>query len=257
LADSKGNHDSFTLATDLDGVREEAGLGLELQTAAGLWRLGRPGFALPPEAKDDTETGKTIFSLDGNPVCGVLFAEELRTDAIEEVRSLTREGYEVYLLSGDAPSRAQATAGLLGLKQDRIHGGLTPEGKADLVAQLDERDTLMVGDGLNDSPSFDAAWCAATPAIDRAVLPQKADFYYLGDGVSAVRRALLAARHLSKVQRGNLWFAAGYNALAVGLCLAGIVTPVIAAILMPVSSLTVVSVTTWRLSQGRAEWMSS
>ncbi len=254
---SDGNSRDITLAPELDGVREETGQGLELKTAAGVWRLGRPGFALPHEAKDDTETGKTIFSLDGDPVCSVLFAEELRSDAIEEVRSLTREGYEVYLLSGDAPNHARATAGQLGLKRDRIHGGLTPEGKAELVTRLDEQDTLMVGDGLNDSPSFDVAWCAATPAIDRAVLPQKADFYYLGDGVAAVRRALLAARHLSKVQRGNLWFAAGYNALAVGLCLAGVVTPVIAAILMPVSSLTVVSITTWRLSQGRAEWMSS
>ena len=66
----------------------------------------------------------------------------------------------------------------------------------------------------------------------------------------------LAARHLARVQRGNLWFAGAYNALAVGLCLAGVVTPVVAAVLMPLSSLTVVSITTIRLSRRRATWMS-
>jgi len=125
-----------------------------------------------------------------------------------------------------------------------------------VVEDLDDSDTLMIGDGLNDSLSFDRAWCAATPAIDRAVLPHKADFYYLGDGVSAVRRALAAALRLRAVQRGNLVFATIYNLGAVGLCLGGLVTPVVAAVLMPLSSVTVVSLTILRLSRGRSAWMS-
>jgi len=245
------------LDLELDGVREMAGQGLELTTSAGVWRLGRPAYALDVDGAKEVGSGLAVFSLDGQIVCALSFAEELRRDAVDEIQALHGEGYEVFLLSGDAPARALEASERLGLSAERIHGGLTPESKASLVAELDQRDTLMVGDGLNDSLSFDAAWCAATPAVDRAVLPQKADFYYLGDGVAAVRRALLAARHLARVQRGNLWFAAGYNALAVGLCLAGLVTPVVAAILMPISSLTLVSLTTWRLSQGRAGWMSS
>jgi len=237
----------------LDGVRELPGEGLELDTERGLWRVGRPSFAVPDA---DAENGATIFSLDGRPLVALFFAEELRTDAIQEVRALREAGFQVHLLSGDAPARAAAAAERLGLDPDRVRAGLTPEGKAAAVRALDAKDTLMVGDGLNDSPSFDAAWTAATPAVDRAVLPQKADFYYLGDGVAAVRRALLAARHLARVQRGNLWFAGAYNALAVGLCLAGVVTPVVAAVLMPLSSLTVVSITTIRLSRRRATWMS-
>jgi len=240
----------------LDGVREHAGDGLELVTAAGVWRVGRPAFAVAGDVAETAENGATIFSLDGVPLVAVFFVEELRTDAIQEVAALRDAGYQVHLLSGDAPSRARQAAERLGLDPTRVRGGLTPEGKAAAVAELDARDTLMVGDGLNDSPSFDAAWTAATPAVDRAALPQKADFYYLGDGVAAVRRALLAARHLARVQRGNLWFAGAYNALAVGLCLAGAVTPVVAAVLMPLSSLTVVSITTIRLSARRAPWMS-
>nr|MBC8422811.1 HAD family hydrolase [bacterium] len=163
---------------------------------------------------------------------------------------------DVHLLSGDAPERGREAAVELGLSATRARGGLTPEAKAAAVRERDDADTLMIGDGLNDSPSFDAAWCAATPAVDRAVLPHKADFYYLGDGVSAVRRTLQAARRLRTVQRGNLLFAAVYNAAAVGLCLGGLVTPVVAAVLMPLSSVTVVSLTTARLAGGRSRWMS-
>ena len=138
-----------------------------------------------------------------------------------------------------------------------VYAELLPEEK---VRQLDafrsRGGVCMVGDGLNDSPSFEAALCAATPAVDRPVLPGKADFYFLGDGIAAIRRSLLAARHLRKVVRDNLIIAIAYNLGAVGLCLAGLVTPVVAAILMPASSLAVVSLTAYRLSGRRLAWMS-
>jgi len=125
------------------------------------------------------------------------------------------------------------------------------------VRAVDRRDTLMVGDGLNDSPSFEAALCAATPAVDRPVLPGKADFYFLGDGIAAIGRSLLAARHLRRVVRDNLAIAVLYNVFAVALCLAGVVTPVVAAVIMPLSSVFVVTLTAVRLSGRRLAWTSS
>lgn len=243
------------LPPEFDGLCETSGAGLELLTAAGVWRFGRPEYACPSHAAAHRDA--TVFSLDGSPVLDVCFVEELKGDAVEEVRSLRDHGLSVHLLSGDTPERVAAAALRLGLEPDNAQGGLSPECKAAVVRDLDDHDTLMVGDGLNDSLSFDAAWCAATPAVDRAVLPQKADFYYLGDGVSAVRKALGAAERLHRVQRGNLMFAAAYNALAVGLCFAGVVTPVVAAVLMPISSVTVVTITTIRLGRrSKTAWMS-
>jgi len=114
----------------------------------------------------------------------------------------------------------------------------------------------MVGDGLNDGPGLEAATCAATPAVDHPSLPSRADFYFMGEGMAAVRRALLAARRLRSVVRGNLTLAIAYNALALALCYLGLVTPVVAAILMPVSSVSVVTLTSFRLSGRRLAWMS-
>ncbi len=77
----------------------------------------------------------------------------------------------------------------------------------------------------------------------------------MGDGIAAIRRSLRAARHLRRVVRDNLVLAILYNVLAVTLCLFGLVTPVIAAILMPLSSVSVVSLTAVRLAPRRLSWM--
>ena len=88
------------------------------------------------------------------------------------------------------------------------------------------------------------------------MLPGKADFFFLGDGIAALRRALEAAGRLRRVVRDNLILAAVYNLAAVALCFAGLVSPVVAAILMPLSSVGVVTLTAWRLSGRRLAWMS-
>ena len=182
--------------------------------------------------------------------------EDLKADAAGELAALRESGYTLHLLSGDAPAKVSAVAQRLGIEPANARGGLDPEAKAAHVRALDAHDTLMVGDGLNDSPSFEAALCAATPAVDRPVLPGKADFYFLGDGIAAIGRALGAARQLRRIVRDNLAFAVVYNVGAVALCLTGLVTPLIAAVLMPLSSITVVGLTAYRLSGRRRAWMS-
>ncbi len=255
-------------AIRLDPASEELaeipGQGLEWRQGKHVYRLGRPAFALggavdPVDARDeggDEAERETLFTRDGRTLVACRFREDFKADAAAELAQLREEGYELHLLSGDARGKVLRAAEALEIPPSQASGGLSPEQKAERVRALDEHDTLMVGDGLNDSPSFEAALCAATPAVDRPVLPGKADFYFLGDGIAALRRALLAARRLRRVVRDNLVLAVAYNLLAVGLCFAGLVTPVVAAILMPLSSVGVVTLTALRLSGRRQAWMS-
>ena len=111
----------------------------------------------------------------------------------------------------------------------------TPRPRA--VRQLDARDTLYLGDGANDSLAFDAAWISGTPAIDRGLLEQKAGFYFLGRGLIGVRALLDTAALRRRTARAVVTFAIAYNAVAVALCVAGRMSPLLAAILMPASSL--------------------
>ncbi len=241
-------------------VRERAGRGLEIRRDGHVWRLGRREFALG-EAQPGRSGGATCFSLDGVPLASFEFDEELKHDAADEVRLLQKDGLELHLLSGDRGDRAARVGATLGLPSDHVHGDLAPEDKARRVRELDRRDTWMVGDGINDAPAFDAAFCAATPAIDRPNLPARADLFYLGDGISAVRETLHWARRLARVQRTNLVLAVSYNAIVVTLCLFGAVGPLTAAILMPASSVGFLGLTTLRLTGSRmtercAPWTS-
>jgi Cu2+-exporting ATPase len=254
-----------------DDLREVTGQGLSWQGGAGEYRFGRPDFVLelglgaagggarpifPRDAFPGEGFPGAMLALDGEPLLTLELEEDLRPDAAAEVEALQELGLSVHLFSGDAASKVSIVASELSLPATQILGDLSPEQKAEAVAALDHHDTLMVGDGLNDSLSFDAAYCKATPAVDRAILPQKADFYFLGDGIGAVRHAIEMARHLHRVQRGNLLFAALYNLVAVALCLAGVVDPVVAAILMPLSSVTVVILTSHRLARRSLRWTS-
>jgi Cu2+-exporting ATPase len=224
---------------DADGVREITGEGLIFEREDAAWWLGR----------SESAQKRTVFTRNDEVLADFGFEEDLRDDVEGEIEALRNEGYEIHLLSGDGGERVRKVAETVGIRPELAAASLGPNQKADRVRELDARDTLMIGDGLNDAPSFDAALCSATPAVDRAVLPQKADFYFLGDGISAVRRSLMGARRLRGVQRDNLVFAVAYNLGAVGLCLTGHVDPLVAAILMPLSSVAVVTHTAMRLKR--------
>jgi Cu2+-exporting ATPase len=228
-------------------LSEHVGQGLEWR-GAHVYRLGRPGFATGAPPRDDE---RVAWTRDGELIAELPLEEELRPDAAAEVSALTAAGQDVRILSGDAQERVAQAAARLGIPPSHARAGLSAEDKARLVRELDDgRDTLMIGDGLNDARAFAAAACAGTPAVERAALPARADFYFLGAGVDAVRLSLATARRLRRVLRDNLALAVAYNAGALVLCFAGLVGPLAAALLMPASSIALVSITAARLSGG-------
>lgn len=226
-------------------IREEPGQGLRLRCGAREYRLGRAGFALPAAAAAPAPELAVCFSCDGELIARYAFIEALCPDAQAEVASLQRAGLQVYMLSGDAPDKVAASARRLGIADERARGGLTPEEKATLVRDLDDgqRDTLMIGDGLNDALAFAAAACTGTPAVDRPTLPERADFYFLGVGLGPISLALALARRTRAVIRRNLALAGLYNVLVLGLALGGLMTPLRCALAMPLSSLVILLAT--------------
>ena len=103
----------------------------------------------------------------------------------------------------------------------------------------------MLGDGANDSLAFDRALCRGTPVIHRGVLEGKADFYYLGRGIGGIRALLETNDVRRRTHMVILLFSIAYNLLAVGLAVAGRMSPLLAAILMPVNSLLTLAIVSW------------
>lgn len=213
-------------------VKEITGMGLECKSELGRWRLGRSSWAAP-----DCDASGTVFSLEGVLLAAFTFREEIRPAAKDQIASFIRQGFKIHLLSGDAPSRVEGMAIALGLSKQQGLGGLTPENKAELIKNRWDGEALILGDGANDSLAFDAALCRGTPSVDTGLLEHKADFYLLGRSLAGLGHLFVMSASHRRATRAVVIFALTYNALAVSTALCGWMNPLVAAIIMPLSSL--------------------
>ncbi|MEZ5275414.1 MAG: heavy metal translocating P-type ATPase metal-binding domain-containing protein [Opitutaceae bacterium] len=233
-------------------LEEEVGQGLIWRDGEHEWRLGRPSWAVfgntgsPVPAGDEV---RTVYSRDGRALIGFIIRDEVRPGARSEVAALLAMGYEIRVLSGDRRSSVESMVRGLGLPETHGLAEQSPQEKADWVRNHDARRILMIGDGANDSLAFDAAGCRGTPAIDRGLLEQKSDFFFLGRSLSGIRRLMETARRHGRVASAILVFAILYNLVAVAFCLAGRMNPLLAAVLMPLSALVSLAIAAWGMSR--------
>jgi len=184
--------------------------------------------------------GASVLRVDDVDVVSLVFSERLREDLSVTLQDLQRRGIDVEVLSGDHQDRVTAFAHSIGLDVNLAKGDLTPADKAAHIAAVDAHDTLMLGDGLNDTLAFSAATCAGAPSGIHACLPVHTDFVLPQGGLRPLVDAYDIAHRKQKVVRGNYIFAGVYNLVAIGLAAAGVMSPLLCAILMPISSLIVV-----------------
>ena len=100
---------------------------------------------------------------------------------------------------------------------------------------------VMVGDGVNDAAAMASADVAIAVHGGAEASLAAADAFTTVPGVVKVLEAVVGARRTLAVIRRGIWFSLAYNAVGVGLCMAGRISPLLAAVLMPLSSLTVVT----------------
>ncbi|MGA3006649.1 MAG: heavy metal translocating P-type ATPase metal-binding domain-containing protein [Opitutaceae bacterium] len=216
-------------------ARETVGCGLAL----GAWSLGRAGW------QDDGPPGTdTVLACDGLTVARFQLADSARPGARQDLAALAARGLEIFILSGDRPEKVAALARELELPAACGMGGLSPQAKAAWLEENDRSDTLMLGDGANDSLAFDRAFCRGTPVIHRGLLEQKADFYYLGRGLGGLGALFKVNSIRRHTQTAILVFSVAYNVSAVGVAAAGQMSPLLAAIFMPASSLVTLALVT-------------
>jgi len=217
-------------------VLETPGDGLEYTDGKTVWRLGRPAWASPLAP---VPVGcRSSFSRDHLPLAHLSFQEEIRFDAATEIKQLKQRGLSVYLLSGDKPENVQRMAALIDIPLAHGVGGRRPEEKAAWIREHQADTCLMIGDGANDSLAFGEAGCTGTPAVGGGILESKADFFFLGQNLRGIRKLLETSDRRRTAIRRLMAFTISYNLLAVGLALAGGMSPLVAAVIMPLSSIT-------------------
>lgn len=222
-------------------VEEVPGNGVFfVETDTGVtWRLGRGEWACPGVGGAEPGTGEAcLLSRDGVRLAAFRLEEAVRDGAVEQLRALRRRGYRLRILSGDPDAaRVALTAAKLGLVDEEVHAGLSPSEKAALIAADAPEETLFVGDGGNDGPAFEAAAVTGSPATGIRAIETRADFVFTGRGFHAIPLLLDAARRRRHFVGRLFVTALLYNIGAIALCLAGWMNPLLAAILMPLSSL--------------------
>jgi len=174
--------------------------------------------------------------------------DALRPDARSTVQALMARGVRPRILSGDHPAVVTRIAGELGIPEGDALGGLTPEAKHELVERaIAARDAdgtggriLMVGDGVNDAAALALADIGVAVEGGAGASILAADVVLTRPGLGPLLELWRGSRRVLWVVRRNLAFSLFYNLLGASLALVGLVGPLLAALLMPVSSLTVI-----------------
>lgn len=219
----------------LSDVVEVPGYGTQARWGDRRVRLGRGAWVGAGEAEGTT----AWLGIEGDAPRAFSFTDALRPGADTAVEAFMAAGHEVLLISGDTPHAVEALATRLGISKWVAEA--LPTDKADRIRKLaDEgRHVLMVGDGLNDTAALTAAHVSISPASALDAARVASDIVLLGTDLSPIPDSVTLAQRAVKRIKENFQIATVYNVIAVPLAVAGLATPLIAALAMSTSSITV------------------
>lgn len=239
LAQTSAHPFSRILSAELTGVtpvpladvKEVAGRGVIAQWQGQLVQLGRGEWL----GADFAGLGFRI----GDICLQLSTTEHLRAGADLAVRQLAQLGMKMVLLSGDRVASVEASA--KDLPFDQTFATVTAEEKHQILEQFanNGRTCAMVGDGLNDAASLAVAHVSIAPASALDAARSAADMVIIRESFENIPRLVCIAKSATHLARQNFAIAAAYNAIAIPVALMGFATPLIAALAMSFSSLSV------------------
>ena len=185
-----------------------------------------------------------IVAVEGRVRGTAAFGDPIRMDAKSTLSELHCLGWDVEILSGDHPEIVQSVAKDLEIADQKATGGLTPEEKLYFVNQRKKRElVVMIGDGVNDAAALSSADVGIAVRSNTGVSLTAADISLVNPKMSLVVELVKASRRTMKVIRRNLIISLSYNIIAIFMAALGYINPLVAAVLMPISSFTVLSLT--------------
>jgi len=219
----------------LDHIAEVPGHGVQAMWNGQRVRLGRAAW-VGAEALNVTAAYLAIGTQEPRAIA---FADRLRQGAQEAVAAFEAQGKRVILISGDVAGAVSDLANRLGIEDWRAEA--LPQDKADAITamQAEGRRVLMVGDGLNDTVALTAAHVSISPASALDAARVASDIVLLGASLAVLPEAQRVSMRAVRRIRENFAVSFGYNIIAVPIALIGVASPLIAALAMSVSSITV------------------
>ncbi|MCB1750930.1 MAG: heavy metal translocating P-type ATPase [Gammaproteobacteria bacterium] len=228
----------FGIGALLQGRRVVAG------TAA--WMVDR-GVSLNPHFDSESARLEALgigclrFAVDGEERAVIALEDRVREDAPALIDALKRDGMDVTLLSGDRRTAAEMIARRLGGMQ--VIAEVLPEQKDQVIGglQADNQRVAMVGDGVNDAPALVRADVGIALGSGTDVSIASADIILISSELEKVRLAAALSRRTLRTIRQNIGISITYNLIMVPLAMMALITPLVAAVSMPISSLLVIA----------------
>ncbi len=246
----------------IKNIHTESGRGIsgELDSIDGVIHIGSvewlisKGVIVDSDAKKALETEETnTYTVIGvsikNKLLGfILLGDLLREDSIQTVKQLRENNFKINILSGDRKKTVIEFAKKIGCKETEVKWELLPQKKLDIIEDLKLKNKVaMIGDGINDAPALASSDLGIAVGSGTQIAKANADVVLMGDQLNGLPYALSLAQKTIKKINQNLFWAFGYNLIAIPVA-AGVLfpkygillTPSIAALLMATSSITVV-----------------
>jgi P-type Cu2+ transporter len=221
-------------------VQQVPGQGVVGNIEGVCVRLGRAGFLGRPELDGLAEGTSVWLEAAGEVVARFSFQDSLRPEAASFLQQLRQRGVRLWLASGDRRAVVGDVAAQLGI--DNVRAECMPVDKVQLVEEIQSGGGVVgfIGDGINDAPALRKANLGITVANGSELSWETADVVLLRPGLQPANLALDIARAAWLHLLINLGLAFLYNAVAIPAAMLGYVTPLWAAVAMPLSSLLVV-----------------
>lgn len=198
--------------------------------------------SLPKQAHALEQQGISVvhIAIDGVQKGLIGVADQIRADAKQLVTSLRSRKIQLTLLSGDRRAVAEAVAKQLGGMQ--VIAEVLPEDKDQVIADLQKNgaQVAMVGDGINDAPALIRADVGIAIGSGTDVSVESADIVLMGDELAKINLAVKLSTRTLHTIRQNIMISFTYNIIMVPLAMSAMITPLIAAVSMPISSLLVI-----------------
>ncbi len=236
-------------------VSQTLGGGIEGTVAGRQVIVGSPGFVAaraagaPPQAAARPASHTPVWvAVDGAVVAAAAFGDLVRPEAREVITRLQARGWSIRLLSGDATEVVRGVAEEVGVANGAWQGEVTPEGKLDVIeraAGAGAGAVVMVGDGVNDAAAMARATVGIAVRGGAEASLAVADAYLSRPDLHALDDLVRGAERTLRVIRRNVGLSLAYNLVGAALAMGGWINPLVAAFLMPASSITVV-LASWR-----------
>ena len=227
-------------------VEEAAARGIALAPASGFAALPGHGVRATVEGREvlaNRAEGRPGIQIgvDGAPAGIIEIADAIKPGAAEAVGRLKAMGLEIWMITGDNRAAAEAVARAAGI--ERVLAEVSPEDKAAKIKEFQAagRRVAMVGDGINDAPALAQADLGIAMGSGTDIAMEAGEITIMSGDLRRVAEALDLSRRTMRVIRQNLFWAFAYNAVGIPVAALGLLSPMLAAAAMALSSVTVVT----------------